>query len=153
MTAPESVFVALGSNLGDRARYLAFGRDELASLPTTVLVAESQVKETVPIGPRGQPRYLNQMVLLHTHLTPRQLLGRCQEIERRAGRVRTERWGSRTLDLDIVRFGDRVVDDPDLRIPHDGLQHRRFWQDELAELAPYTNQPAVPRPREASAES
>jgi 2-amino-4-hydroxy-6-hydroxymethyldihydropteridine diphosphokinase len=84
-----------------------------------------------------QPPYLNQMVLLETALEPRQLLGACQAIERARGRERTERWGPRTLDLDIVRFGQRRVNDPTLVIPHPELPNRDFWQRALAELEPY----------------
>jgi 2-amino-4-hydroxy-6-hydroxymethyldihydropteridine diphosphokinase len=81
-----------------------------------------------------QPPYLNQMVLLETALEPRVLLTACQAIERSRGRVRAERWGARTLDLDIVRFGDRRIDEPDLIIPHPQLSHRDFWLRELTEL-------------------
>jgi 2-amino-4-hydroxy-6-hydroxymethyldihydropteridine diphosphokinase len=130
----ELAWIALGSNLGDRARYLAQARAALAALPDTTLVAASAVEETAPLGGRDQPPYLNQMVLLETALEPRALLEACQAIERAAGRERHERWGSRTLDVDIVRYGDRVVAEPDLVIPHPGLPARDFWQRELAEL-------------------
>jgi 2-amino-4-hydroxy-6-hydroxymethyldihydropteridine diphosphokinase len=76
-------------------------------------------------------------VLLETALEPRELLAACQAIERAQGRVRTEHWGSRTLDLDIVRFGGREVREPDLIIPHPELPHRDFWLRELAELEPH----------------
>ena len=101
----ERAYVALGSNLGDRAGYLQAARDALARLPGTRLVAASDVEETAPIGPMPQPRYLNQMVLIETALTPRELLEACHTIEHAEGRVRGEHWGARTLDLDIVRFG------------------------------------------------
>lgn len=135
--AREWAFVALGSNLGDRARHLAAARTALRALPDTALVAESTVEETSPLGPVPQPAYLNQMVLLRTGLEPRALLGHCLAIERAAGRVRAGRWGPRTLDLDLVRFGDRRLDEPDLRIPHPELPHRDFWRRELAELLPH----------------
>jgi 2-amino-4-hydroxy-6-hydroxymethyldihydropteridine diphosphokinase len=131
----ELAWIALGSNLGDRARYLADARAALAALPETALVGESAVEETAPLGGKAQPAYLNQMVLLETALEPRALLTACQEIERAAGRVRGEHWGSRTLDLDIVRYGDRVIAEPDLVIPHPGLPRRDFWRRELAELS------------------
>jgi 2-amino-4-hydroxy-6-hydroxymethyldihydropteridine diphosphokinase len=130
----ERAYVALGSNLGDRAAHLAAARDALSRLPGTTLVAASTVEETAPLGGRAQPPYLNQMVLLETRLTPRELLAACQAIERAGGRVRTERWGARTLDLDIVRYGQRRVTEPDLIIPHPELPNRDFWQRELAEL-------------------
>jgi 2-amino-4-hydroxy-6-hydroxymethyldihydropteridine diphosphokinase len=132
----ERAFVALGSNLGDREGHLAAARAALAALPRTRLVAASRVEETAPLGGMDQPPYLNQMVALETALEPRALLAACQAIERSRGRVRTERWGARTLDLDIVRYGDRRVAEPDLIIPHPQLPHRDFWQRELAELEP-----------------
>jgi 2-amino-4-hydroxy-6-hydroxymethyldihydropteridine diphosphokinase len=130
----ERAYVALGSNLGERAAHLAAARDALARLPGTTLVAASAVEETAPLAGMAQPPYLNQMVLLETRLTPRELLAACQAIEQAEGRVRTERWGARTLDLDIVRFGQRRVTEPDLIIPHPELPNRDFWQRELAEL-------------------
>ena len=132
--AAERAFVALGSNLGDREGHLAAARAALAALPRTRLVAASRVEETAPLGGMDQPAYLNQMVALETRLEPRALLAACHAIEHSRGRVRTEPWGARTLDLDIVRYGDRRVDEPDLIIPHPGLPHRDFWQRELAEL-------------------
>jgi 2-amino-4-hydroxy-6-hydroxymethyldihydropteridine diphosphokinase len=130
----ERVFVALGSNLGDRADHLRAAREALASLPSTALIASSAVEETAPLGGMDQPPYLNQMVLLETSLTPRALLTALQSIENEQGRRRTQRWGSRTLDLDIVRFGDRQVTEEDLIIPHPELSNRDFWLRELAEI-------------------
>jgi len=134
--AAERAYVALGSNLGDREGHLAAARAALAALPRTRLVAASAVEETAPLGGMAQAPYLNQMVALETRLEPRALLAACQAIERSRGRIRTERWGARTLDLDIVRYGDRRVAEPDLIIPHPELPHRDFWQRELAELEP-----------------
>jgi 2-amino-4-hydroxy-6-hydroxymethyldihydropteridine diphosphokinase len=137
MTVPparELAYVALGSNLGDRAAHLAAARASLAALPATTLVAESTVEETPPLGGLEQPPYLNQMVLLETALSPHELLRRCQAIEAERGRTRAARWGSRTLDLDIVKFGDRQIDSPDLVVPHPELPSREFWRRELAEL-------------------
>jgi len=131
---PERVFVALGSNVGDRTAHLAHARERLAALPGTQLVAASRVEETAPLGPVAQGPYLNQMVELETALTPRALLAACRAIELERGRERRERWGPRTLDLDIVRFGTRVVDEPDLTIPHPELPRRDFWLREIAEL-------------------
>lgn len=125
----------MGSNLGDRAAHLRRAREALASLPETALLRESAIEETAPLGGMQQPRYLNQMVLLETGLEPRALLQACQAIERKEGRERTENWGPRTLDLDIVQFGSRRVTDSDLIIPHPELSNRDFWQRELAELS------------------
>lgn len=132
----ERVYVALGSNLGDRGAHLAFARARLAALPGTRVVAASRVEETAPLGPGPQGPYLNQMLRLETTLEPRDLLDRLLDIEAAAGRVRAAgaRWAPRTLDLDIVRFGEREVRDPGLTIPHPELPRRAFWQRELAEL-------------------
>ena len=127
-------FVALGSNLGDRAAHLAAARAALAALPDTTLVAASSIDETAPLGALEQPPYLNQMVLLETALGPHALLRGCQAIEAARGRSRTSRWASRTLDLDIVKYGEQRVNDPILVVPHPELPHRTFWQRELAEL-------------------
>ena len=134
MSTGERVYVALGSNLGDRAAHLTRARARLAELPGTRLIAESTIEETAPLGPVRQGPFFNQMVLLDTTLEPEQLLAHCRAIEAEAGRVRHERWGPRTLDLDIVRFGDRVVSTPALVVPHPELPNRDFWARELAEL-------------------
>jgi 2-amino-4-hydroxy-6-hydroxymethyldihydropteridine diphosphokinase len=134
VAAAERAYVALGSNLGDRAGHLAAAREALAKLPDTEVVAASAVEETAPLAGMAQPPYLNQMVLLETRLSPRELLEACQAIERARGRVRGERWGPRTLDVDIVRYGRRHLTEPDLIIPHPELPNRDFWLRELAEL-------------------
>ena len=139
--ARERVYVALGSNLGDRSDHLRHAREALAALPGTTLLAASTVEQTAPLAGMDQPPYLNQMVLLETELTPRAMLEACHAIERKAGRVRTARWGARTLDLDIVRFGERHLTEPDLIIPHPELPNRDFWLRELAELSPYDRGP------------
>ena len=133
----ERAYIALGSNLGDRPAHLAAARESLAHIPDTRVIAVSRVEETAPLGGMDQPPYLNQMALVETRLSPRELLQACRAIEEAAGRIRTERWGPRTLDLDLVRFGNRTIEDPDLVIPHPGLPHREFWQRELTELRDY----------------
>src|SRR5881397_1475749 len=100
----DVAYIALGSNLGDRERFLSMAREEIALLPGTTVLATTPSEETEPFGPTGQGRYLNQMVAVDTDLDPHQLLDALQDIERRAGRERAERWGPRTLDLDIVKF-------------------------------------------------
>ena len=136
MTQPERVYVALGSNLGNRMAHLAHARMRLAALPGTTLVGSSVIEETTPLGPVSQGPYLNQMLLLETTLAPTELLRCGQAIEMERGRERREgvRWGPRTLDIDIVRFGDRVLQSPGLTLPHPQLDARDFWQRELAEL-------------------
>ena len=133
MTA-ERVYIGLGSNVGDRAAHLAHGRARLNTLPGTRVVATSRVEETAPLGPVAQGPYLNQMVLIETSLSPEALLTHCSTIEAERGRERRERWGPRTLDLDIVRYGSRTIREPNLTIPHPELPNRDFWRREIAEL-------------------
>jgi 2-amino-4-hydroxy-6-hydroxymethyldihydropteridine diphosphokinase len=130
----EIAYIALGSNLGDRHAYLARARDAIDALPECRVIAASAVEETAPLGGLAQPPYLNQMLAVETTLDPGTLLARLHGIEADAGRVRSNRWESRTLDLDIVLFDDRVVNTAELTIPHPGLLQREFWQRELAEL-------------------
>ncbi|MDP3773682.1 MAG: 2-amino-4-hydroxy-6-hydroxymethyldihydropteridine diphosphokinase [Gemmatimonadales bacterium] len=134
MTKSEPVAIALGSNLGDREAALAGARAAIARLPGTRIMRASAVLETEPLGPVPQAEFLNQMLLVETTLEPRALLEALLLIERAAGRVRGERWGPRTLDCDIVLFGDRVVNESGLVIPHPEIPNRAFWQRELAEL-------------------
>jgi len=130
----DVAYIALGSNVGDRHAYLARARAALSTLSRTLIVGQSSIEETAPLGPIAQGPYLNQMVAVETALSPHELLAELQAIEAREGRVRAERWGPRTLDLDIVRFGERRIEDPDLVVPHPELPNRDFWQRELAEL-------------------
>ena len=131
----ERAFVALGSNLGDRRAHLDRARAALSLLPTTRLAAVSSVEETAPLGAMAQPPYLNQMVALDTSLAPDALLASLHAIERAQGRVRGARWSARTIDLDLVRYGDRQLQSRTLVLPHPGIATRAFWQRELAELA------------------
>lgn len=125
------VFLGMGSNMGDRARYLADAVESLSGV-----VAVSPVYETDPVGGPDQGAYLNVVVELSTDLSPRQLLGVAHRLESAAGRVRTEHWGPRPLDVDILLFGDLVVTDPDLIVPHPRMWTRRFVLAPLADLAP-----------------
>jgi 2-amino-4-hydroxy-6-hydroxymethyldihydropteridine diphosphokinase len=126
------VFLGLGSNQGDRWKLL---REAVASLPDVVAV--SPVYETDPVGgPAGQGPYLNCVVELDTELKPRQLLGICHRLETAAERVRHERWGPRTLDVDILLVDGVTVGDPDLQIPHPRMRERRFVLEPLRDLAP-----------------
>ncbi len=131
-------YIALGSNLGDRNQILARARLEIAALPGSRVVAESSVDETEPVSDVPQGAYLNQMLALETALSPRDLLAALHRIENAAGRVRTVHWGPRTLDLDIVRYDDMRIDEPDLVIPHPQIVNRDWWQRELAELGAKT---------------
>ena len=125
-------FLGLGSNLGDRRATL---RAAVADLPDVVAV--SPVYETDPVGgPPGQPAYLNLVVELQTDRSPRELLEEARRLEAAAGRVREERWGPRTLDVDVLLVGDLVVDEPDLVVPHPRIAERPFVLVPLADLAP-----------------
>ena len=131
----ERAYVALGSNLGDRAAHLDRARAAMTLLPSTRLAAVSSVEETAPLGAMAQPPYLNQMVALDTSLPPEALLAALHAIERAQGRLRGARWGARTIDLDLVRYGNRRVRTRSLTLPHPGIASRDFWQRELDELA------------------
>lgn len=129
-----TAYVALGSNLGDRVAFLALARDELRQTEGVATLRASTITETAPLGGADQPPYLNQMLRLTVTLSAGDLLHRCHAIETQAGRVRADRWASRTLDLDLVRYGAVLCDLPTLTLPHPGLRDRLFWAHELAEL-------------------
>lgn len=130
----EIAFIALGSNLGDRAAHLSFARERIADLPATRLLVASDVEETAPLGGLSQPPYLNQMIAVETALSPHALLASLLEIEAARGRVRGLRWSSRTLDLDIVLYGNVRLSAADLTLPHPGLSDREFWQRQVAAI-------------------
>lgn len=131
-TGRHRAIVALGSNLGDRAAYLRYALDQL---PT--VVATSQVFETEPVGgPDDQGPYLNMVAVVDTDLDPWALLRRLLRIEADADRVRTQRWGPRTLDLDILFYDDYVIDSGELTVPHPRHGERRFVLEPLSEVAP-----------------
>ena len=120
--------------MGDRAKHLAAARAAIAALPDTFIVAASDIEETEPLGGRQQEKYLNQMLAVKTALEPMQLLSELQGIESANGRIRAEPWASRTLDLDIVAYGDTALASARLTLPHPGLAQRDFWQREMAQL-------------------
>jgi len=130
----DVAYIALGSNLGEREVFLAQARRAIAALAKTRLLAQTDAEETAPIGPIAQGPFLNQMVAIETELSPRDLLAALQRIETEAGRVRTTRWGPRTLDLDIVLFEKQSVREAGLTVPHPELSNRDFWLRELAKL-------------------
>ena len=129
-------FLSLGSNLGDRRTYLQEAVDSLGAAMGTSVVAVSPVYETDPVGGPDQSRFLNLVVRLETDLSPRQLLAACHRLESAAGRVRLERWGPRTLDVDILWIDGVVVAEPDLEVPHPRMFERLFVLAPLADLAP-----------------
>jgi 2-amino-4-hydroxy-6-hydroxymethyldihydropteridine diphosphokinase len=130
--------IALGSNVGDRYAHIAFALESLGTLPSSRLTAHSRVIETAPVGPLPQGAYLNAAATLETDLSARDLLGYMLEIERRRGRNRPQelRWGPRTLDLDLLLYGDRTIHEPGLEVPHPRLPERAFVLEPLAEILP-----------------
>ena len=130
----DVAYIALGSNVGQREVFLAEGLKGIAALAKTRVLRQTAAEETAPLGPVAQGTFLNQMIAIETELTPHDLLAGLQQIEQGAGRVRAERWGPRTLDLDIVLFEKQSVREPGLIVPHPELSNRDFWIRELAEL-------------------
>ncbi|WP_129972823.1 MULTISPECIES: 2-amino-4-hydroxy-6-hydroxymethyldihydropteridine diphosphokinase [unclassified Pseudomonas] len=131
----ERIYIGMGSNLADPAEQLRSAVDALGQLPETELVGVSAFYQSDSLLP-GQPRYTNAVAALDSALAPLDLLDALQAIENDQGRERLERWGPRTLDLDILLFGDRLIDEPRLKVPHYHMQERAFVLYPLAELAP-----------------
>jgi 2-amino-4-hydroxy-6-hydroxymethyldihydropteridine diphosphokinase len=135
-------YVGLGSNLGDRAAYLLLGLSALSRLPKTHLLRLSPVYETNPVGP-PQPPYLNMVAELETELSPKGLLAEMLRIEKALGRERRERWGPRTLDLDLLLYGDLVLEEAGLSVPHPRLHERAFVLVPLLDLLPEGRHPLL----------
>ena len=149
MVATGGVFVALGSNLGDRAQPIRDALRELAEAGDIRVLALSSLHETDPVGgPPGQTRYINAAAELATDLEPHTLLQRMQAIEQRHGRERTIPNGPRTLDLDLLLYRDRVLDEPDLVVPHSRMWQREFVLRPLGEICDPTRLAAARRLRE-----
>jgi 2-amino-4-hydroxy-6-hydroxymethyldihydropteridine diphosphokinase len=129
-------YVGLGANLGPREVTLLRAVDLLAAADGVEVVAVSQLRETEPVGVVDQPPFLNGAVAIETSLTARELLDVLLETERELGRVRGERWGPRTVDLDLLVYGEETLDEPGLRVPHPRLAERRFALEPLADLDP-----------------
>jgi 2-amino-4-hydroxy-6-hydroxymethyldihydropteridine diphosphokinase len=138
------VYIALGSNLGDRAENLRQAREQITAPDLRVLRASS-IYETAPRDVTDQPWFLNQVIECETELFPRQLLERLQKIERAIGRKRRIAKGPREIDLDILLFGDAVMKAPELEVPHPRLPERRFVLEPLAELVPEKRHPGTRR--------
>lgn len=137
--------VGIGSNLRDPARQVSAAIGELAGLPDTRVLAVSGLYRNPPMGPRDQPDYVNAVAMLRTALSPRALLRELQSIECRRGRDRAGgvRWGPRIIDLDILTYGDRVIDEAGLRVPHPGIPERNFVLFPLVEVAPELDIPGL----------
>ena len=141
------VFIGVGSNEGDRLAHISRAMRALAEVSGVRLLQMATIAETEPIGGPPQGPYLNTVVEIDTTLPPTELLGTLQDIERRLGREpSSQRWGPRPIDLDILLYDDRIVQGPQLSIPHPRMHERRFVLEPLAQLAPGTIHPLLQRP-------
>ena len=129
-------FLGLGSNLRSPARQLNQAIQTLRNLPRSVITAQSKVYFSQPLGVRSQPPYLNMVIALFTTLPPKRLLHYCQEIEHKHHRVRTRQWGARTLDIDLLLYGEQQIQHHGLSIPHPELLNRDFVWAPLIDIAP-----------------
>ena len=132
--------IGLGSNLGDRAQHIATAVAALSELGSLHRV--SSLYETAPMGGPRQGAYLNAAAVVDTELSARTLLDRCREIERESGRDRRDRWGPRTLDLDILLYGNETIEEPALTVPHPRMTERRFVLEPLLEVWPDATLPS-----------
>lgn len=129
------VIIAIGSNLGKPVEQAKIAIEALHQLPDSIVTAVSSLYSSSPMGPQDQPDYINAVVEIETNLEPMHLLDLTQKIELEQGRVRKdERWGPRTLDLDIILFGDQTIDNERLTVPHYGMKEREFVLYPLAEI-------------------
>jgi 2-amino-4-hydroxy-6-hydroxymethyldihydropteridine diphosphokinase len=132
----SKVLVGVGSNLGDREFLIRKAVEAMRDLPRTLVVRVSSLYDTDPVGEVEQPPFLNAVVWLETTLEPRELLWQLLLIEKRMGRVRSQRWGPRPIDLDLLFYDDRIIDEPDLAVPHPEAHRRGFVLLPLLELDP-----------------
>lgn len=139
----QTAFVGLGSNLGRPVSQVRAALCELDALQETRLMQQSSLYRSPPLGPAGQPDYVNAVARLETRLAPHALLDRLQDIEQQHGRVRGKRWGPRTLDLDLLLFGDRRIASERLRVPHPEMARRPFVLFPLSEIAPDLTLPGI----------
>jgi 2-amino-4-hydroxy-6-hydroxymethyldihydropteridine diphosphokinase len=146
-------FVGMGANLGPREVTLLRAVDLLGALPRVDVLEVSGLRQTAPVGNVDQPEFLNGAVAVETSLSPRELLDALLSVERELGRVRDgTQWGPRTIDLDLLVYGDEIVDEPELRVPHPHLHERRFALEPLAELDPELEIPGRGKVSEVLAE-
>ena len=136
MSSAIAAYIGLGSNLHDPLQQLTDAFAALSALPESQLSARSSLYGSKPMGPQDQPDYVNAVACLHTTLEPLSLLHALQQIENQQGRVRQRRWGERTLDLDLLLYGDQLIELPELTVPHIGLAERDFVLYPLFEIAP-----------------
>ena len=143
---PVTAYIALGANLGDRAANIAAALEKLQQTPQVKLAKVSTFIENPAVGgPADSPPFLNAAVEIVTWLSARAILDRLLEIEKEIGRVRREKWGPRSIDLDLLLFGDEIIDEPGLTVPHPLMHQRRFVLEPLAQIAPTVVHPVWKR--------
>jgi 2-amino-4-hydroxy-6-hydroxymethyldihydropteridine diphosphokinase len=146
-SAPVTAYIALGANLGDRAANLRAALERLDQHAAVRVIRVSSFHETAAVGgPAGSPPFLNAAAELRTTLAPSHLLDLLLETERAMGRIRTMRWGPRLIDLDLLLYGQQVIDQKQLKVPHPLMHTRRFVLAPLAEIAPQAVHPLLGRP-------
>lgn len=136
-------YIGLGSNLENPLQQIKTAINDLQTLADITIVSVSSLYQSPPMGPADQPDYINAVLSLETTLPPHQLLDALQSVEQLHGRVRNRHWGERTLDLDILLYGDQILDDERLKIPHPGMHERAFVLYPLAEIAPEVEIPGI----------
>jgi len=137
------VYLGLGSNMGDREGYLAKAKDMLIAYDEIKILKESEILETAPYGNMDQADFLNQVIFIETELSAKDLFAVCQKVENISGRVRTKKWGPRTLDIDILFYEDQIIDTKELKIPHADIHNREFALRSMLELAPEFMHPVL----------
>ena len=140
----NTAYIGLGGNLGDRAGTIIKALTMLDNVTGVTVGLVSQMIETEPVGgPKGQGNYLNNAAQLHCRITAEQLLCEMQKVEDRLGRVRQQKWGPRTIDLDLLLFGEEIIDNSLLKVPHPLMHQRRFVLKPLVEIAPNVIHPVL----------
>lgn len=143
---PVTAYIALGANLGDRAANLRHALELLKQSPDVDVIRVSSLIENAAVGgPPNSPAFLNGAAEIRTTLSPRELLNQLLQIEKELGRVRSEKWSPRTIDLDVLLYDSQIIDEPGLTIPHPLMHERRFVLEPLAEIAPNAIHPLLNR--------
>ena len=131
---PNKAYIALGSNVGNRLETCQKAIACIKNIPNNFVTKQSSLIETTPIGVLNQPLFLNGVIEIETELSPLNLLRHLKEIERKLGRVPTQKWGPRTIDLDILMYGNLTMHTPELKLPHPEIKNRKFIQESLLEI-------------------
>ena len=137
--------IGLGANIGDRRSTIETAVKMLSELAQIDVVKVSTLRETEPVGVTDQPDFLNGVVVLATNMDPRDLMSECMRIEKCLGRKRKERWGPRTIDLDLLLYGSDIIEEPGMTVPHPRMAERAFVLEPLAEVLPDWRHPILGR--------